>query len=55
MFNPGNGILSEFVGEIRVGGLVVFDVELIVEFFKVCCDFEGFTSFAASWKDGDEV
>ena len=41
MLNPGKGILGEFVGELGVGGVFAFDVELVVEFFEVSGDFTG--------------
>lgn len=34
VFDPGESILGEFVGELSVAGMFVFNVELVVEFFE---------------------
>ena len=45
MLNPSVCILCEFLGEMSVGRVFVFDVELIVEFLEVSGDFAGFKGF----------
>ncbi len=55
VFNPCNRVFGELVGELRVGGMVVFDVELVVKFFGARCDLVGFTGFTTPRKDGSEV
>lgn len=45
VLNPGECILGECVGDLGVVGVFTFDVELMVEFFEVGCDFAGFNWF----------